>query len=194
MNIEEVLPELCSDKDLYYIGLDVGKVHVLDEIYELIGEISPSSSDDEVQMDEHLENYLTNHNIETLDSQSMARMKQTVRKQSTLSHGSPPAVIEPSNELNLDSSLARAYNTINDNYPDVGSKDRGAASHSSPWQGQNRGFNLDGGGAGRSGESSRGQRLKQLIESESSEEEPTSSEEFRRELGGEATSQTAEEV
>ena len=53
LNIEEGLPDLWSDKDLLYMGSNVGKihVHVLDEIYELIGEVSSSSSGDDSQVD-----------------------------------------------------------------------------------------------------------------------------------------------
>ena len=145
-------------------------------------EVSSSSSDDELKMDVHLENYLTNSNVETLNSQGMARMKQTVRKQNTISCGPPPAVVNPSNKLDLDSSLERAYNAINNDDPDMGSKGPGAASHSSPWRGGSSGLNLDGGGAGGSGGSGRGQRPKWQIKSESSEEEePTSSEESSEE-------------
>ena len=130
---EEVHPELHSDKDLLYIGSKVGKihVHVLDEIYQLIGEVSSSLSDDELQTGVHLENYLTGINPMSADPQGMARMKQTVRKQSSINRGLPPAVDEPSNKLDSDSSLERAYIAINDNDPDMGSKGPGAASHSS---------------------------------------------------------------
>ena len=88
-----------------YIGSNVCKihVHVLDESYELIGEIS--SSEDESQADEHLENYLIDNVIATLDSQGMARTKQTIRKQTGETSSLPSAIQNPSNELDSDSSL-----------------------------------------------------------------------------------------
>ena len=90
-----------------YISSNVHRihVHVLDKIYELIGEIS--SSEDESQTDRQLENYLINDSIATLDPQGMARMKQTVRKQTSSSL--PSATKEPSNELESDSSLEHAF-------------------------------------------------------------------------------------
>ena len=134
-------------------------------------------------MDKWLENYL-NNNVETLNSQSMVRTKQTVRKQNTVSSGPPPAVANPSNEFDSDSSLERAFNAINNDDPDMGSKGPGAANHSSPWQRGSSSLSPGGGraggwgGIGRSGDASRGRRPKQQIESESSkEEEPTTSEE-----------------
>ena len=152
LNIEEVLPDLCSDKDLLYMGSNVSKirVHVLDKIYKLIGEIISSSSDGDSQMDIPLENYLTN-NVETLDSQRMARMKQTVRKQNTVSSRPPPAVANPSNKFDSDSSLERAFNAINNDNPDMASKGPRAASHSSPRWGGSSSLHPGGGGAGGQG-------------------------------------------
>ena len=79
--IEEISLELHSDKDLFYVGSRIGKVHVhvLEEVYELIGEIS--SSDEEYQVDEKLESYLYNTNFTSPDSQGMACTRQTIRKQ-----------------------------------------------------------------------------------------------------------------
>ena len=54
-------------------------VHVLDEVFEFIGEISSSSSEREVETDRQLENYLTNNNVISPDCQGMARTKQTIR-------------------------------------------------------------------------------------------------------------------
>ena len=106
-NIEDILLELQPDKDLMYISSKVDKihVHVLDEIYELIGEVSSSSSEDELQVDVRLENYLINNSIKTLNPQGMARTKQIVRKQNIINRQPPPAVENPSNELDSDSSL-----------------------------------------------------------------------------------------
>ena len=133
-NIEDILLELQPDKDLMYISSKVDKihVHVLDEIYKLIGEISSSSSEDELQVDVCLESYLINNSIKTLDPQGIARTKQMVRKQNIINHQPAPAVKNPSNELNLDSSLEQAYSVINNNEPNMGSEGPGAASHSSP--------------------------------------------------------------
>ena len=83
-------------------------------------------------MDVRLENYLTNNSIKTLDPQGMARTKQTVRKQNIINHQPPPAVENPSNKLDSNSSLERAYSTINNDKPNMGSKGPGTASHSSP--------------------------------------------------------------
>ena len=133
-NIEDILLELQPDKDLMYISSKVDKihVHVLDEIYELIGEVDSSSSEDELQVDVRFENYLINNSIKTLDPQGMARTKQMVRKQNIVNRQPPPAVENPSNELDLGSSLERAYSAINNDKPNMGSKGPGAASHSSP--------------------------------------------------------------
>ena len=64
-------------------------VHVLDDVYELIGEISLSSSEKEVETDQQLENYLTNNNVISPDCQGMARTKQTIRKQENMNRGQP---------------------------------------------------------------------------------------------------------
>ena len=98
-------------------------------------------------MDMQLENYLTN-NVETLDSQGMARMKQMVRKQDTVSSRPPPAVSNLSNKFDSDSSLERAFNAINNDNPDMGLKGPGAASCSFPWWGGSSSLSPGGGGAG----------------------------------------------
>ena len=108
LNTEEGLPDLQSDKDLLYMGSNVGKihVHVLDEIYELIGEVSSSSSDGDSQVDIRLENYLTNNNVISPDCQGMARTKQTIRKQVNVNRGQPAVnPVVQLNELDSDSSL-----------------------------------------------------------------------------------------
>ena len=105
-HIEDILPELQPEKDLMYISSKVDKihVHVLDEIYELIGEVSSSSSEDELQVDVCLENYLNNNSIKTLDPQGMARTKQMVRKENIVNRQPPPAIENRSNKLDSDSS------------------------------------------------------------------------------------------
>ena len=62
-------------------------VHVLDDVYELIGEISSSSSEREVKTDQQLENYLINDNLISPDSKGMARTKQTISKQVNVNCG-----------------------------------------------------------------------------------------------------------
>ena len=183
-NIEDILLGLQPDKYLMYINSKIDKihVHVLDEIYELIGEISSSSSEDELQMDVCLESYLINNSIKTLDPQDMVRTKQMVRKQNIINRQPPLAVENPSNELNSDSSLEQAYSTINNDEPNMSSKGPGTASHSSPRRGRSSSLSLGGGRMSGSEGSSRGQRPKQPLETESlEEEEPTSSEESSEE-------------
>ena len=105
-HIEDILLELQPEKDLMYISSKVDKihVHVLDEIYELIGEVSSSSSEDELQVDVCLENYLNNNSIKTLDPQGMARTKQMVRKENIVNRQPPSAIENRSNKLDSDSS------------------------------------------------------------------------------------------
>ena len=161
------------------MGSNVGKihVHVLDEIYELIGEVSSSSSDGDSKADIQLENYLTNNNVISPDYQGMARSKQTIRKQ--VNHGQPAVnPVVQLNELDSDSSLEWAYNIVNKDSKDkdMGSKGPGASSWVSPRHGRSRGLSIDEGDGSGSGQ-------RRWIESESSEEEetPESSEESMEE-------------
>ena len=161
------------------MGSNVGKihVHVLDEIYELIGEVSSSSSDGDSQVDIQLENYLTNNNVISPDYQGMARGKQTIRKQVNCGQPAVNSVVQL-NELDSDSSLERAYNAVNkdSNDKDMGSKGPGASSGVSRRHGRSRGLSTDEGDGSGSGQ-------RRQIESESSEEEetPESSEESMEE-------------
>ena len=153
-------------------------IHVLDEVYELIGEISSSSSEREVETDQHLENYLTNNNVISPDCQGMARTKQTIRKQENMNHGQPAVnPIIQSNELDSDSLLERVFTAINEdsNDEDMGSKGPGV-SRVSPRHGRSGGLSLDeGDGSGSGG--------RRQIKNESSEEAetPESSEESMEE-------------
>ena len=173
--IEDILPELQPDKDLLYIGSNVRKihVHVLDEIYKLIGEIS--SSEDELQADEHLENYLIDNVIATLDSQGMARMKQTIRKQTTKTSSLPSAIQNPSNELDSDSCLERTFTAINSDEPDKSSRNTVVPIRSSPRKGKSS----SSGGSGE--QTNKGWKPKQPLETEEEEERETSSEESSEE-------------
>ena len=56
------------------------KVYVRDDIYELIGEISSSSDESEVNKDGELESYLTSIANLIPNSQGMAKTKQTAHK------------------------------------------------------------------------------------------------------------------
>ena len=154
-----------------YISSNVHRihVHVLDEIYELIGEIS--SSEDESQTDRQLENYLINDSITTLDPQGMARMKQTVRKQTSSSL--PSATKEPSNELESDSSLERAFAEL-DADVDADNHNTGMATRSSLRTGKGSS------GGGTSEPTGRGRRPKRPLEAEEKDKD-TSSEESSEE-------------
>ena len=158
-----------------YIGSNVRKIHVyvLDEIYELIGEIS--SSEDESQADEHLENYLIDNGIATLDFQGMARTKQTIRKQTGKTSSLPSAIQNPSNELDSNSSLERAFTAINSDEPNMSLRNTVVAIRSSPRKGK-------GSSLGVSGEqTNKGWKPKRPLETEEEEERKTSSEESSEE-------------
>ena len=154
-----------------YISSNVHRihVHVLDEIYELIGEIS--SSEDESQKDRQLENYLINNSIATLDPQGMARTKQTVRKQTSSSL--PSAMKEPSNELESDSSLERAFAELDADL-DADNRNTGMATRSSPRTGKGSS------GGGTSEPTGRGRRPNRPLEAEEKGKD-TSSEESSEE-------------
>ena len=184
LNFEDWLPDLSKDEDLYYMCSEVQavKVHVHDVVYELIGEISSSSDENEIQGVDVLENYLTGINVIITNSQGMARTKQTARKQ----HDSPRfpiALRSPIRELDSDSSLERAYNRTT-----MGSKGpglAGAAARSSPRRGRSAGL-LSTSENETSG-SERSRRKRRRIDSddesekESSEETPESESELEDE-------------
>ena len=70
-----------TDRDLLYIRKHIGvQVAVHDVVYDLIGEISSSSENDEVDDGDELETYLLT-NPEILNHQVMARTKQMERKE-----------------------------------------------------------------------------------------------------------------
>ena len=150
-----------------YISSNVHRihVHVLDEIYELIGGIS--SSEDESQTDRQLENYLINDSITTLDPQGMARTKQTVRKQTSSSL--PSATKEPSNELESDSSLERAFAELDADI-DADNRNTGMATRSSPRTGKGSS------GGGTSEPTGRGRRPKRPLEAEEKDKDMSSEE------------------
>ena len=56
------------------------KVYVHDVVYELLGEISSSSDESEVNKDGELESYLTNITNSIPNSQGMAKKKQMAHK------------------------------------------------------------------------------------------------------------------
>ena len=120
-----------EDEDLFYMCSEVQsvKVHVHDDVYELIGEISSSSDESELPDEKELECYLTNTNAPSTDPQGMARTKQMACKQTEPPHHYPLAHRSPvrSRELDSDSSLERVYNSIN-----MGSKGPGVAAWASP--------------------------------------------------------------
>ena len=167
-----------------YISSNVHRIHihVLDEIYELIGEIS--SSEDESQTDRQLENYLINDSIATLDPQGMARMKQTVRKQTSSSL--PSAMKEPSNELESDSSLERAFAKL-DTDVDADNRNTGMATRSSPRAGKGSS------GGGTSEPTGRGRWPKRPLEAEEKDKD-TSSEESSEEEQEQAPSKRPKRV
>ena len=146
------------------------KIHVHDDIYELIGEISSSSDENETINEKELEGYLTNINPFSTDPQGMARTKQTARKQTEPPRRYPLAVRSPvcSQELDSDSSLERAYNSVN-----MGSKGPGAAARLSPRRGRSAGLPAT---SGSESGSSRKRRRDEDDDTESSEEESTPTE------------------
>ena len=85
-----------------------------------------------------------------------------------VNHGQPAVSVVQSNELDLDSSLERAFNAVNKDSNDrnMGSKGPGVSSRVSPWCGRSGGLSIDGGDCSGSGQ-------RRQIESESSEEEET---------------------
>ena len=116
--MKEVSKTYDADKDLLYMCcVHPVKVYVHDDIYELIGEISPSSDEKEVSKDGELESYLTSVTNSIPNSQGMAKTKQTARK--TNKQGLPLALgkdqqqrqqITPP-ELDSNSSLEREYHS-----------------------------------------------------------------------------------
>ena len=169
--IEGSLRDPSEDEDLFYICSLVRnvKIHVDDDVYELIGEISSSSDESEMIDERELESYLTNTNPLSTDPQGMARTKQTARKSSPprrypLARRSPVR----SQELDSDSSLERAYNSEN-----MGSKGPGAAARSSPRRGRSAGLPAT---PGSESGSSRRRRRDEDDDTESSEEESTPTE------------------
>ena len=152
------------------------KVYVHDDVYELISEISSSSDESEMNKDGELESYLTSVTNSILNSQGMAKMKQTAHK--TDKRGLPLALGTDSQqqqqpmpaEFDSDSSLEHEFHSPTN----MGSKGGAPA---------NRGRR--GRSAGpvptRSGDSGRRRRLEtddEVSEKESSEE---SSEESSKE-------------
>ena len=66
-----------ADKNLLYMNcVQSVKVFVSDDVYKLIGEISSSSDESEMNKDFELESYLTNTTYLTPNHQGMAEMKQ----------------------------------------------------------------------------------------------------------------------
>ena len=114
------LPDLNStDRDLLYIRKHIGvQVAVHDVVYDLIGEISSSSENDETDSSDELETYLLT-NPEILNRQVMTRTKQMERKeqdarnqQMTSAGGHPLATLQSPRHsprfLDSDSSLDTA--------------------------------------------------------------------------------------
>ena len=82
--MEEVSEMHDTDKDLLYMRcVRPVKVYVYDDIYELIGEISSSSDESEVNKDSELESYMMGVANLIPNSQGMAKMKQMACKTDT---------------------------------------------------------------------------------------------------------------
>ena len=118
--VEEVLKMHDTDKDLLYMRcVRPVKVYIHDDIYELIGEISSSSDESEVNKDGELESYLTSVANLIPNSQGMAKTKQTARKTDTkglpLALGGDQQQRQQTTppELESDSSLEREYHSAN---------------------------------------------------------------------------------
>ena len=103
-SLKDVIQELPEDeRDLHFISsqVTVVQVHIEDLIYDLIGEISSSSEEGSIELEQYL----------ISDSQEMARTKQTAKKTDnkgclTIAQKSPrcsPRI------LDSDSSLEAAY-------------------------------------------------------------------------------------
>ena len=79
--MEEVSETHDTDKDLLYMHcVRPVKVYVHDDVYELIGEISSSSDESEVNKDGELESYLMIVANSIPNSQGMAKTKQMAHK------------------------------------------------------------------------------------------------------------------
>ena len=125
-------------------------VHVLDDVYELIGEIS--SSEREVEIDQQLERYLVDSNGISPGYQGMARTKQTQRR---------PVTTDP---------LAGDVDELN-----MGDKDPPKESKTTKQESLRRGRSA---GHPSGDDEAEGERIERKDDSESSEgETPTSSEE-----------------
>ena len=118
--MEEVSKMQDTDKDLLYMRyIRPVKVYVHDDIYKLIGEISSSSDESEVNKDSELESYLTSVANLIPNSQGMAKMKQTAHKTDTkglpLALGGDQQQCQQTTppELESDSSLEREYHSAN---------------------------------------------------------------------------------
>ena len=111
-----------ADKDLMYIcsKVEVLCIDTYDVVYDLIGYISDSGDEDD---DELLEQYLIS------DSQVMARMKQTGRKQNTPPNLFPPRGPTPLSPGGLPIALQSPRRGRSTN---MGSKNPVGATRSSP--------------------------------------------------------------
>ena len=144
-------PGSFPDKDWLYMCLSIERVHVhvLDDVYEFIGEIS--SSEREVEIDQQLERYLVDSNGISPGYQGMARTKQTQRR---------PVTMDPL-AGNVDES------NVGDKDPPKESK---TTKQESLWRGRSA-------GCPSGDDEAEGERIERKDDSESSEgKTPTSSE------------------
>ena len=115
--MEEISETHNTDKGLLYMHcVQPVKVFVHDDVYKLIGEISSSSDESEMNKDGELESYLASITNSIPDSQGMAKTKQTAHK--TDKRGLPLALGRDSQQQQLtptefdsDSSLEHEFHS-----------------------------------------------------------------------------------